>query len=379
MRNINFINQNLNKQIDNLDIVNTKLKSPKLLNLTILANIFLISLLICFIFYFSSDLSFKHQPILYKITILKYDEAQTAGAIGLYSLIWYVAINIIFFYNINKDFKVSKKAFWNLAFGSFLFNPYAYLVLIKLIQSFSFYIRRTFYFMLNENDQILFDIKNPRAIMGLIVVLVQIPFLVLSSTDYEKQLFYAQEIWLRNLHFFTTQGNWICLITAFIYFINPHSRFARSNILTIIALSYILVIGSVWLFILFPIFSQREDWIWFNNLTGFYNHVVTPIIFSIFTILCIKTNKFQTKIYYLSAFKWFIFYVLIYSIYVFFLPGIVNVSVYGLITNIWSSSGGNPLFIFLLFILIGYQILVYSLVWWISNIIIKKSKRKKLS
>lgn len=377
-----FINKELKIHNDNLINNNIKLSSVKMLNLNILINCFFIIWVICFIYYLSSDLSFKKIPIDFNAVRKYYDPQQTAGAIALYSVIWYVALNILFFYYLLK-MNLKSDQFALICFGSFFINPWSWIWFAKQIQNKREWVLKTFYYLLDENNKITFNIKNPKAIIGLISFLVFIPFLFFSSTEYividtEKKTYllrYTPEIWLNNLHFFTTQGNWICLVISLIFFINPHARITKKINVLIISLSFILTVGTVWLFILFPIFSKNEHWTWFNNLTGFYDHVVTPIIFSILVLISIKFSSQLKQPKYHESFVRYIFYVIIYAFYVSFLPVISNVSVYGKITDFWPSTGGNILFICLFFGLIGYQILIFSMVWGFSKLINKTKRR----
>lgn len=72
------------------------------------------------------------------------------------------------------------------------------------------------------------------------------------------------------------------------------------------------------------------------------------------------------------------FYVVIYAIYAMFLPLLANVTVYGAITNIWPSANGNPIFTTMLFALIGYEILIFTINWMILKFINKRKKAKIL-
>ena len=303
-------------------------------------------------------------------------------------------VNFFFFGYILEYVKLNKLETFNFAVASILFNPYAYVIIAKNWTSWTYYWQRSLYHILSENNKIEFNIKDSRSIFALIFLIIAIPFIVFSSIDYVPknpgrliifdknsmgtEIIYTNNIWFHNMHYFTSQGNWMCIGMAFLYFINPKARFVKNNRVLLIVLSYILIVSSIWLFVLFPVFSQRSTWVWFNNMVGFYNHLVTPVTFTIFAYYCIVKNKYVIHLKYFYAWKGFMFYVVIYAIYAMFLPLLANVTVYGAITNIWPSANGNPIFTTMLFALIGYEILIFTINWMILKFINKRKKAKIL-
>ncbi|MEJ3550213.1 DUF1600 domain-containing protein [Ureaplasma parvum] len=389
----------INKTFDNTNQIrlqnNLKTYAPKFLNLIIINNIFVLIMIISLCIFFSDPHFLYRNDVIsnqYRQFIFTYQ--QTAIAIVLYVLAWYIMVNFFFFGYLLEYVKLNKFETFNFALASILFNPYAYVIIVKNWTSWSFYWQRSFYHVLSENNKIEFNIKNSKTIFALVFLIIAIPFIIFSSIDYVpknpgrliifnknslgEKVIYTNNVWFHNMHYFTSQGNWMCIGIAFLYFINPKARCTKNNRVLLIVLSYILIISSIWLCVLFPMFSRQSTWVWFNNMVGFYNHLITPTSFTIFAYYCIIKNKYAIHIKYFYAWKGFMFYVVIYAMYALFLPLLANVTVYGAITNIWPSANGNPIFVTMLFALIGYQILVFSINWTILKFINKYKNNKIL-
>ncbi|WP_051675983.1 DUF1600 domain-containing protein [Ureaplasma canigenitalium] len=387
--NKQYVDKNFQRQKELFFINNMHLIAPKLLNQFILSSVFLVVTIICLSIFLDPSSTFERKDILYTVKTYSYHIKQTAGGIGLYAVIWYTAVNIFVFFNISTRIKTSKRLFFILLTGLIL-NFYAHHYIRKNIVSKRDYLTITFYWILSDRNLIEFNIRDKKSIFALICLFIFIPFMVFSSIENRPvdtniiipnkntitEIVYAREIWFSNLHYFTTEGNWMCILTLFFVFLNHRARFLKHNVVILSVLSYIMIVGLVWLCILYPVFSSNETWIWFNSMTGFYDHVVTPLTFLAFSIFIFVTNPHLKKIGYANSLKVFIFYLCIYNCYVTFLPVVANVSVYGMFTNIWPMVNGNAWFTFVQIGAFGLMIFIHYLFYLIANSIIKRNIKK---
>ncbi|MCV3743665.1 DUF1600 domain-containing protein [Ureaplasma sp. ES3154-GEN] len=359
-----------------------QIKHAKLFNLTWLANIFLVLGVIFLSIYLTS--SYQRNNILYNVLTIKHESIKSIGAFGLYSFLWYIGINIIYFINITRYQNLDRAVFINLILGIMLINPYVYFYHIKHLKNKRQYFTETFYYLLDESNQIAFNFKNKKSVLAFIYLIIATGFIVFSSLDYlpveiQKginviepntpiQVVYSKDLWFNNLQYFTTQGNWLCIFVALVVFLNPRTRFLKSNNLVLIATTYISIISLIWLTTLYPLASNKPNWRWIYDLSGFYNHLITPVMFHIFAWYLIKQNKVFKQENYIRAWAKFIFYLIIYICYALFLPLIGNVSVYGVVTNLWPNVNGS---LWLFFFLVGFLAFV-NLIYFIFYIIMLK-------
>ncbi|WP_208894800.1 DUF1600 domain-containing protein [Ureaplasma diversum] len=388
-----YINRSFNEQVNRY--WNNQLMQivPKLLNQIIITNAFLLIFIICLSVLLAHDQQFLKYPIDYTISNYSYLPQQQAGAVGLYSIIWYCFVNVLFFLNISKNKHFTKKEFVSLVFASILFNPFAYYQLIKHIKSKAFYWSKTFYWILSDNNKIEFNIKNKLSIAALIAFIIFLPFCCLFLLDYwpvdlnnikpdysdinlKTKIYYGSNSWIGNLHYFTVQSNWMAIVVLLIYLINPKARIVKNNTYLITILVYILIVGVIWTGVLYPFNSRSPSWSWFNSLTGFYHHIVTPITFLVFALYVLFNNKVATTIKYKHIICCTTFYFSIYLLYAIFLPIVANVSVYSLMTNVWPFLNGDPI---MLLVFIGVFLLMIattSAFWAINNKIVKKFNKQ---
>ncbi|MCV3753930.1 DUF1600 domain-containing protein [Ureaplasma zalophigenitalium] len=340
----------------------------KMFNLTWLNNLFLILGISFLSIYLSSG--YERNNIVYDISFIHYKPIQSIGAVGLYCFLWYACLNVISLIFLCGQTYSNKKTFFCLLIGILFINPWAYVYWIKNFGRAKIYWIITFYHILNPSNKIEFDIKNKKSIIALCYLIISIGFMVFSSIDYvpvnlspginiidqntPMKIIYTQDLWFNNLHYFTTQGNWLCICIAFFIFINPNARFLKQGFLLLVGLTYISIISIIWLTAIFPFAHLAKKYLWVNYLTGFYNHLITPFAFHVLCWYIFRTQKICNQFKYLHAWRLFISYLILYTLYALMVPLIGNVSVYGLITNLWTNVNGQLvylafLFIFLLF------------------------------
>ncbi|WP_263821684.1 DUF1600 domain-containing protein [Ureaplasma miroungigenitalium] len=357
-------------------------------NLTWLNNWFLI-LGVCFLSVYLTS-GYERDNIVYDINVINHAPIQSIGAVGLYCFLWYACLNILSIFFLGQYHCTRQKTFWCLLIGFVLINPWVYAYWVRQFKGYKLYWITTFYYLLDNSNRIRFNMKNKKSIIAFVYLIISIGFIIFSCFDYvptnlvkginiidehtPMHIIYTHDLWFNNLHYFTTQGNWLCICIAFFIFLNPTARFLDRGYLMLVGLTYISIISIVWLIAIFPFAHLGNKYLWVNYLTGFYNHLVTPLMFHILCWYIFKTHKISIRLNYFHAWKLFIGYLILYTLYALMVPLIGNVSVYGLITNLWSVVNGHLVYLAFLFIFLLFANLIY----FIFFIIFCKTQKIKL-
>lgn len=181
--------------------------------------------------------------------------------------------------------------------------------------------------------------------------------------------------------FFTLLSNEI-LFVFMIFFIFLHKKyFYRENTMMTYMTGYMLVVALVYWAYLFPQEGSLDPGI--DGVESVWLHAINPILIITFCISSYFTNYVAPK------HSWHKFALmgtclpLVYALYAYLLPFVVNFSVYGSLTNLnpsfVNSAGetpGGPIWLLGILVLALLFILCYSILW-ISNYYIVKIHNKK--
>lgn len=179
--------------------------------------------------------------------------------------------------------------------------------------------------------------------------------------------------------YFTQLSNMACFFFMLLFVFFHNKIMFRNNTLMISLSGYIFIVSTIfWGGLIFM--GENYDGI-FAWLKTSWLHAVTPVFFILFFITSLLTNKEAPK-QFKKIFGITTLYPLVYGIYVYLLPLITRVSIYGTLTNLnpdmITPDGvvGNPWNIFFIILMIFYFFLVILLFWSISFYINKKLSPK---
>jgi len=185
----------------------------------------------------------------------------------------------------------------------------------------------------NKNIQNNFWTVKYKILLAIFIMnLIMIPLILIWRMT-EK--YGIPNIWFHSLSFYTTQTNILLAIFSFIFVINPKSRIFKTDDTLILMCSYILIVGSIFCFVMFPriVSGHWSKGIRETIFTSFF-HVINPSIFCIFGIYSMKKWKspcgynINNLLFYGSIIP------TSYLIYNISLPFLVGTSVYYRATNL---------------------------------------------
>ena len=152
-----------------------------------------------------------------------------------------------------------------------------------------------------------------------------------SSNIFNLENYYIFAKWT----YFTQLSNTLCLIYLVFFFIFKNYKIASSSNIKILICSYIIVVSTVYVCILFPgnfMLDMDHSSNWFNVASTMMQHVVVPILFCSFMTLMMKKEKVKPIPLFKLILKGLVFPTW-YSIYVYSLSFVCRFSPYYIITN----------------------------------------------
>lgn len=191
--------------------------------------------------------------------------------------------------------------------------------------------------------------------------------------------------------FFTQLTNISCFVFMFSFLLFSKKNAFKNNTIMILVSSYIFIVSAIFWAYLFPQSLKNnkyvEDFQWAKTI---WLHAVTPILFIIFSITSIFTNK-QAPNKLKTTVGVGVIYPAFYGLFIYPLTFITRFSVYGGLTNMNPNmspiigilqngkpliSNGNPLMVLGIFGLLILFILVISAFWSIAYFVNKKEVKR---
>ena len=262
---------------------------------------------------------------------------------------------------------VRNKLFWNTIFGYFVFAS----TLVSLV----------FCFL---NAQTIFGAES--------LLNLQDGDLIPGITKEEYYNYLTTSVIFETLSYFTSLTNIASFIFMLAFVLFSQKIAFRNNTIMISIASYIWIVCLIFWTYLFPISVKNQTYVKdFQWVKTTWLHAVTPILFCIFFVTSVTTNKEgPNKIK--KIMLPYLIYPITYACYIYPLPFFTRFSVYGTLTNLnpgmSTSVGinvseptgfGNPLMafgifgLFIVFLLIGFGF------WSIPYLINKKENKKNIT
>ncbi|MGL5521880.1 MAG: DUF1600 domain-containing protein [Metamycoplasmataceae bacterium] len=222
------------------------------------------------------------------------------------------------------------------------------------------------------------------SVIGLIFISIVDPVEISPEFDAESNPLFGV------FSYFTQLTNLFVFIYSVIYLINPGGNIFRKNIFLISTTSYIFIVGLIFWAYLFPVSLTKGFRVAyptdFSFVKTFWLHAVTPLSFAGFFILIssTKTNKELSKFWKLVGPS--LPYPLLYGLYIYILPFISRISVYGALTNTnpnmfpFDGDITKNLGSYINFVWMGLLALVFILfffIFWKINTVFHKKNLKK--
>ncbi|MGL4184058.1 MAG: DUF1600 domain-containing protein [Metamycoplasmataceae bacterium] len=160
---------------------------------------------------------------------------------------------------------------------------------------------------------------------------------IIDQVEINPEFNAKSNILFNTFSYFTQLTNLFVFIYSVIYLINPGGNIFRKNIFLISTTSYIIIVGLIFWAYLFPVALAKGFRVAyptdFSFVKTFWLHAVTPIAFLsfFFIISSTKTNKSVSKFWNLVGPA--LPYPLLYGLYIYILPFISRITVYGALTN----------------------------------------------
>ncbi|MGL5617766.1 MAG: DUF1600 domain-containing protein [Metamycoplasmataceae bacterium] len=186
-------------------------------------------------------------------------------------------------------------------------------------------------------------------------------------------------IMFNTFSYFTQWTNFAIIFFVFIFLVAHETIIFRKNTLLILMATYITIVGVVFWSFLIPFGNIEESYSILTDLIKtIWLHLITPMVFSAFTICSLFVSKEKPSTYCKTA-ALSGPYPMTYGMYAYSLSFVTRHSVYGFITNInpnmvdWrTSTQGSPLNL-LFFFLICATFYLFSFIYWkISDVAYKK-------
>ncbi|MGL5520293.1 MAG: DUF1600 domain-containing protein [Metamycoplasmataceae bacterium] len=357
---------------------------------------------------FDSWAQFGQGSLSGKDGILIPTEVQVQRAIALISLIIFLISSLGVIINAKKlpDSPLSKKILFSGGAFSWVFLP---LIIKENLKGENGY--RNFVSYLFEKDEESAEINNKltlnfilgkekfsrkisntlftyfiflSAFIGLIFIFIIDP--VENSPEFDAE----SNILFGTFSYFTQLTNLFVLIYSVIYLINPGGNIFRKNMFLISTTSYIVIVGLIFWAYLFPVSLAKGFRVAyptdFSFVKTFWLHAITPIAFVVFFILIssTKTNKEVSK--FLNLVGPALPYPLLYGLYIYILPFISRITVYGALTNTnpnmfpFDGDITKNLGSYINFVWMGLLALIFIFfffIFWKINLIFHKKNLKK--
>lgn len=152
----------------------------------------------------------------------------------------------------------------------------------------------------------------------------------------EDNIFYLRNYYIFNKwSFFTQITNTFCFLYLTFFLLFKKSIIVRNKNVKILISSHIIVVSSIYLFILLPanfVIKANLYVTWDEYLSTINQHLIIPILFSLFMCLIMKKEK-EMPINFAYCARKGILYPLWYSLYVYIIPFVCRYSPYYDFTN----------------------------------------------
>ncbi|MGL5438277.1 MAG: DUF1600 domain-containing protein [Metamycoplasmataceae bacterium] len=167
--------------------------------------------------------------------------------------------------------------------------------------------------------------------IGLIFIFIIDPVEKSPELDAESNILFS------TFSYFTQLTNLFVFIYSVIYLINPGGNIFRKNMFLISTTSYIVIVGLIFWAYLFPVALAKGFRVAyptdFSFVKTFWLHAVTPISFVVLFVLISSTKTNKTTSKFLNLVGPALPYPLLYGLYIYILPFISRITVYGALTN----------------------------------------------
>ncbi len=191
------------------------------------------------------------------------------------------------------------------------------------------------------------------------------------------------DIWFINkLSYFTNLSNMACFFYLLVLLCFYQRSTCNSSGIIICLCTYILIVGLVYWILLFPYHISVDEGgtatiLWVRRI---WLHTVSPLAFLGFTFTSFATKNLQATSFKSISIRGLI-YPLTYGLYMYALPFLTQIVIYGNPTNLnphmilsgESVSQGNPLYVFAIPLAIG----IFVLMFWLFYFIYQKMSIKK--
>lgn len=329
----------------------------------------------------------------------------TFRSVSIFLMAWYVVVSAFLLHNGIQEIKHK-----NYVAG--VLNALAFF-LVPAIMAFGWMLSQTswtnfknWFISLFETDPELkqhYNRKNWKYLMMCGVLIVMTPLIsfvfyrdghgsaVYSQNGTEQAGIYAN-LWYDSLQYFTIQTNTFCYLLVILFVICPSWKIFRSHSYLMYAVSYLLIVGVTYDFILFPsnvasgVTAKWKPYEWATNV---WEHVVDPIVFCTSGIILLsQSRQFQSRDY-LTTLKYGMIIPSVYLTYALTNSFAVNESVYGWFTNcnpnLWNCVAGTSSFpehgepYFCLFIILYWAVFVGVITgfWSLDQYAYLKTMRKQ--
>lgn len=176
--------------------------------------------------------------------------------------------------------------------------------------------------------------------------------------------------------YFTQLTNTICFFYTLFFLIFKNSKIVRNNNLKVLLLGHIVVVGSIYLFILLPgsfiIDLSSSNVKWYNIVSPLNQHVVVPILFAIVFVWVMKIEKTKSFKFIYSSWKGTL-YPTWYALYVYSISFVCRYSPYYVLTNVnsqmslFDSNAYGSFYNVLYFVPVILYFNLWFFVFWIIN------------
>lgn len=344
------------------------------------------------------------QPSFNDLTIQQIPEwIATYRSISLFLIAWYIIVSAFILHYGIQETKCQNKAVGILNILSIFLAPSLISLFYLLSQTTVHYINLWLKHLF-ASDTLLKTYYTRRSwqyIMMIFVLIIMAPIVffifyrdnasfAVYPQNGEGQVEYYTNWWFNSLQYFTIQINSFSYLFVILFVIYPSWRLFKYHSFLIYAISYLLIVGVTYDFILLPthiVSGSIKSWNTFDWVSNVWEHMIDPLVFcSCGIILLCQIRNFACQDY-LTTLK---FGMIIPTVYIAF--GlcncfVTNESVYGWFTNcnpeLWNNlktsnafmKHGEPYICFIFFIYWGIFVGVLTGFWSVDQVwFLKKPK-----